>query len=92
MKLPLGVKPLGWYLQQFVKLGVARLYQRSTTFVDQKTGTIDALSENYLVWDADNVLLGGNHELFDPQGRPIMAENGNGRYASVTVRSRVESM
>ena len=34
-------KPLGWYVQQFVKLGVAR--------------TLPKLSEYYLVWDADNI-------------------------------------
>jgi hypothetical protein len=62
------VKNLGWYIQQFVKLSVAR--------------SIADLSENYLVWDADNVLMGGNHELVTPQGQTVFAENGRGGYES----------
>ncbi|KAJ1460706.1 hypothetical protein M885DRAFT_494996 [Pelagophyceae sp. CCMP2097] len=66
--LPAGTKAFGWYLQQFIKLGVAR--------------TLPQLSEDYLVWDGDNVLLGGNHELMEG-GKAVFAENGNGRCGPV---------
>jgi len=58
-----GHSTTGWYLQQFLKLGVIH----SPLLVN------DPLSEVYLVWDSDMILV-NNFELFDDEGRiPLMA-------------------
>ena len=63
---PFGIKAMGWFVQQFVKLGAARL--------------LDDLSEDYLVWDADNVLLTGQHELMTADGKVVLVEHTRARY------------
>ena len=54
------LRPFGWYLQQFIKLGVSRY--------------IADLSLRYVLWDADNVPLFGR-ELFSHDGRVILRGN-----------------
>ena len=54
------LRPFGWYLQQFIKLGVSRY--------------ITDLSLRYVLWDADNVPLFGR-ELFSHDGRVILRGN-----------------
>ena len=54
------LRPFGWYLQQFIKLGVSRY--------------IADLSLRYVLWDADNVPLFGR-ELFSRDGRVILRGN-----------------
>lgn len=53
----------GWYLQQFIKLGIA----------ESSSLPGEGLSQTYLVWDSDMVLV-NKFEPFDKQGRiPLMA-------------------
>lgn len=50
----------GWYLQQFVKMGMARR---------------EGVREHYLAWDSDTVLL-RPVELFAPDGRVLITSRG----------------
>ena len=55
-----NIRPFGWYVQQFIKLGVSRY--------------IADLSLRYVLWDADNVALFGK-ELLTRDGRVILQGN-----------------
>jgi FkbM family methyltransferase len=58
-----NLRPFGWYLQQFIKLGVSRY--------------IADLSLRYVLWDADNMALFGK-ELLTHDGRVILQGNPRG--------------
>ena len=62
-----GTNRVGWYLQQYLKLGVAL--------------HIPDLSDYYLVWDADNIAT-QPMELFSPgnitrQGEPVQVDSSS---------------
>merc|ERR1719231_2150648 len=66
MRLGLGSHTMaGWYLQQFLKMGVADAAE-----------TLD-LSENYVLWDSDMILL-KDFCPFSAQGQANMMEGDSG--------------
>ncbi|QDZ19170.1 hypothetical protein HOP50_02g16840 [Chloropicon primus] len=60
-----GKKLSGWYLQQFVKLGVARYLG-------------DRLTENFLIWDLDMILM-KSIEAFTAEATPKALVNVGGK-------------
>ena len=70
-------RPLGWYVQQFIKLGVSRWLPK--------------LSARYVLFDADNVVRYGQ-QLFRKDGRVFLAENlytAQGRYGYESIYERL---
>jgi hypothetical protein len=66
MRLGLGSHTMaGWYLQQFLKMGVAE--------VAEKLG----LSENYVIWDSDMILL-RDFSPFNTRGQVNLMEGDTG--------------
>ena len=70
-------RPLGWYVQQFIKLGVSRW--------------LPELSARYVLFDADNVVRYGQR-LFGNDGRIFLTENmhtAQGRYGYESIFERL---